>query len=145
MIGIGTESDGDTPVINYTPNAIDEYIVIVNLPEDWEIVHNYIINENEIDGIPNRKINCSNEQEFSLRTAIYEMSVAEADILKTHEKVESVELNPDKYPQPMSSDLDRISNVVQFDKPFETYWGKWNYSNEGFNKFKTLCYGLNKI
>jgi len=90
----------DTPVINYTPNAIDEYIVVVNLPEDWEVVHNYIINENEIDGIPNRKINCSNTQEFSLRTAIYEMSVAEADILRTHEKVESVELSPEKYPQP---------------------------------------------
>jgi len=132
MIGIGTEfGGGDTPVINYTPNAIDEYIVVVNLPEDWETVHNYIINENEIDGIPNRKIDCSNTQEFSLRTAIYEMSVAEADILKTHEKVESVELNPDKYPQPMSSDLDRFSNVVQFDKPFITYGGKWNLATEG--------------
>ena len=131
MIGIGTESDGDTPVINYTPNAIDEYIVVVNLPEDWEIVHNYIINENEIDGIPNRKINCSNEQEFSLRTAIYEMSVAEADILKTHEKVECVELNPDKYPQPMSNFANRFGNVVQFDKPFITYGGKWNYATEG--------------
>ena len=128
---IGTEFDGDTPVINYTPSTIDEYIVVVNLPEDWETVHNYIINENEIDGIPNRKVNCSNEQEFSLRTAIYEMSVAEADILKTHEKVESVELNPDKYPQPMSNFANRFGNVVQFDKPFITYGGKWNYATEG--------------
>ena len=99
------ESEGviispDTPVIKHNPDPIDEYIVIVNLPEDWEIVHNYIINENEIDGIPNRKVNCSNIQEFSLRTAIYEMSVAESEILKTHDRVESVELNPDKYPQP---------------------------------------------
>ena len=65
-----------TPVINYTPNSIDEYIVIVNLPEDWHVVHNYIINENEIDGIPNRKIHCLNTQQFSLRSAIYEMSVS---------------------------------------------------------------------
>ena len=113
-----------TPVINYTPNAIDEYIVVVNLPEDWETVHNYIVNENEIDGIPNRKIHCPNVQEFSLRTAIYEMSVAEADILKTHEKVECVELNPDKYPQPMSSDANRFDDVVQFDKPLITYGGR---------------------
>ena len=62
-----------TPIINYTPQTIDEYIVVVNLPEDWEEVHQYIINENEIDGIPNRKINCSNDQPFSLRTSIYEM------------------------------------------------------------------------
>ena len=107
----------DTPVINYTPDTIDEYIVVVNLPEDWEVVHNYIINENEIDGIPNRKINCSNTQEFSLRTAIYQMSVAEADILRTHEKVESVELSPEKYPQPESPDAARFGNNVAFPKP----------------------------
>ena len=106
-----------TPIINYTPQTIDEYIVVVNLPEDWEEVHQYIINENEIDGIPNRKVNCSNDQPFSLRTAIYEMSVAEAEILKTHDKVECVELNPEKYPQPESLDIARFGNVVQFNKP----------------------------
>jgi len=106
-----------TPIINYTPQTIDEYIVVVNLPEDWEEVHQYIINENEIDGIPNRKVNCSNDQPFSLRTAIYEMSVAEAEILKTHNKVECVELNPEKYPQPQSLDVARFGNVVQFNKP----------------------------
>ena len=106
-----------TPIINYTPQTIDEYIVVVNLPEDWEEVHEYIINENEIDGIPNRKVNCSNDQPFSLRTAIYEMSVEEAEILKTHNKVECVELNPEKYPQPQSLDIARFGNVVQFNKP----------------------------
>ena len=106
-----------TPIINYTPQTIDEYIVVVNLPEDWEEVHQYIINENEIDGIPNRKINCSNDQPFSLRTSIYEMSVAEAEILKTHNKVECVELNPEKYPQPESLHIARFGSVVQFNKP----------------------------
>ena len=106
-----------TPIINYTPQTIDEYIVVVNLPEDWKEVHEYIINENEIDGIPNRKVNCSNDQPFSLRTSIYEMSVEEAEILKTHNKVECVELNPEKYPQPQSLDTARFGNVVQFNKP----------------------------
>ena len=106
-----------TPIINYTPDTIDEYIVVVNLPEDWEVVHNYIINENEIDGIPNRKVNCPNTQEFSLRTAIYEMSVEEAEILRTHNKVESVVLNPDKYPQPQSLAAARFGNNVAFAKP----------------------------
>ena len=36
-------------LIEYTPEPIDEYIVTVKLLEDWDIVHNYIINENEID------------------------------------------------------------------------------------------------
>ena len=102
-INVG-ETSSITPVINYTPDSIDEYMVVVNLPEDWSVVHNYIINENEIDGIPNRKVECSNDQPFSLRTSIYMMSAAEAEVLKTHSKVETVELNPDKYPQPQSLD-----------------------------------------
>lgn len=110
----------DTPIINYTPDPIDEYMVIVNLPEDWEEVHNYIINENEIDGIPNRKVECSNDQPFSLRTSIYMMSVEEAEVLKTHSKVETVELNPEKYPQPQSIDAYRYKKNVAFNKPLLT-------------------------
>lgn len=110
-----------TEVIEYTPDPIDEYIVIVNDANDWDEIHNYIINENEIDGIPNRKIECANLQEFSLRTAIYLISQEEADILRTHEKIESVELNPDKYPQPSSLLLQRFSNNIAFNKPLTTY------------------------
>ena len=87
----------DTPVKWYRPAEIDEYLVIVNLPEDWEEVHNYIINDNEIDGIPNRKIECKNDKVFSLRTAVYLMSHEEAQILITHPKVEDVKLNPEKF------------------------------------------------
>ena len=54
----------ETIPIEYTPDPIDEYLVIVNMPEDWEIVHNYIIEENEIDGIPNRQIPCTNLKEY---------------------------------------------------------------------------------
>ena len=110
----------DTPVINYTPDTIDEYMVIVNLPDDWEVVHNYIIDENEIDGIPNRKVECNNEQPFSLRTSIYMMSAAEAEVLKTHPRVETVELNPEKYPQPQSLDTYRYKKNVAFNKPLLT-------------------------
>ena len=59
-----------TPEKNYRPSSIDEYLVIVNLPEDWEEVHNYIINYNDMDGIPNRKIDCVNDRVFSLRSSI---------------------------------------------------------------------------
>ena len=118
-INVG-ETSSVTPVINYTPDSIDEYMVVVNLPEDWSVVHNYIINENEIDGIPNRKVECSNDQPFSLRTSIYMMSAAEAEVLKTHSKVEDVELNPEKYPQPQSLDVARYKKDVAFNKPFIT-------------------------
>lgn len=107
----------DTEFINYKPKSIDEYLVIVKDPSDWEEIHNYIINENEIDGIPNRKIKCSNIQDFSLRTSIYLMSSEEADILKTHPKIERVELNPDKYPQPQSLMSLRYKRPIAFNKP----------------------------
>lgn len=105
-----------TPIIDYTPSDIDEYEVVVLLPEYWEEIHNYIINENEIDGIPNRRITCLNEKCSSLRTAVYEMSVAEADVLRAHEKIETVQLNPDKYPQPNSEFPDRFKKEVAFNK-----------------------------
>ena len=110
----------DTPVKWYRPEEIDEYLVIVNLPEDWEEVHNYIINDNEIDGIPNRKIECKNDKVFSLRTAVYLMSYDEAQILLTHPKVEDVKLNPEKFPQPESLFSLKFRKNVAFNKPAYT-------------------------
>lgn len=107
----------DTPVREYTPEPIDEYLVIVNLPEDWEVIHKYITEENEIDGIPNRKIPCLNLQEYSLRASVYEMSIEEAEVLRSHPQVERVELNPTKYSQPVSPMTDRFKKNVAFNKP----------------------------
>lgn len=107
----------DTPLIEYTPESVDEWVVIVKDPSDWEEIHNYIINENEIDGIPNRKIDCINDQTYSVRTSIYSMSPEEADILRTHPKIETVELNPEKYPQAPSQAIARYGKNVGFNKP----------------------------
>ena len=119
-MSISQYNEENTPIKYYRPDEVDEYIVIVNLPEDWEEVHNYIINENEIDGIPNRKIECTNDRVFSLRSSIYMMSHEEAEILKTHSKVESVELNPEKYPQPESIFTFKFKKLVGFTKPWVT-------------------------
>ena len=107
----------ETPVIEYVPEPIDEYIIVVEDAGDWEEIHGYIINENEIDGIPNRAIPCINTQEHSLRTSIYLMSQEEAEVLKSHPKIESVELNPEKYPQPQSTDTLRYKKPIAFNKP----------------------------
>ena len=107
----------DTPIKLYRPDEVDEYLVIVNLPEDWEEVHNYIINDNEIDGIPNRKIECTNDKVFSLRSSVYMMSAAEAQVLTTHPKVEDVKLNPEKFPQPESLFSFKFRKDVAFNKP----------------------------
>lgn len=110
----------DTETIDYTPNSIDYYQVIVKSADDWEEIHNYIINENEIDGIPNRKIECSNTQEFSLRTSVYLMSEEEANVLRSHSKIESVILDPEHYPQPQSLFTLRFKKQVAFNKPVIT-------------------------
>jgi len=107
----------DTPIFEYIPESIDEYLVIVNHSSDWGEVHNYIINENEIDGIPNRKIECLNPKEYSLRSSVYIMSREEAEVLRSYPKVESVILNPDKYPIPESKLTNRFKKVVAFNKP----------------------------
>ena len=86
-MNISQYNEENTPIKYYRPDEIDEYIVIVNLPEDWQEVHNYIINENEIDGIPNRKIDCTNDRVFSLRSSIYMMSHEEAEILKLTQRL----------------------------------------------------------
>lgn len=107
----------DTPIFEYIPKPIDEYLVIVNDTSDWEEIHNYIINENEIDGIPNRKIECLNIKEYSLRSSLYLMSRQEAEVLRTHPKIENVILNPDKYTIPESKLTKRFKKVVAFNKP----------------------------
>ena len=73
------------------------YVVTCINASDWNEIHNYIINENEIDGIPNRKIECTDECKTCDRMASYEMSDAEAEQLRLHSKVAAVHLDPDYY------------------------------------------------
>ena len=84
---------------NFVPDGTGPkvYAVTCNNASDWNEIHNYIINENEIDGIPNRKIECNDEYKTCDRMASYEMSDAEAEQLKLHSKVASVHLDPDYY------------------------------------------------
>ena len=93
MITTSTDSSGriivsDDAVTNDTPQ---EFTVCVKNASDWTEIHNYIINENEIDGIPNRKISCTSDMNFSPKRSVYSMSVNEANILRNHSKVEWVE------------------------------------------------------
>lgn len=108
-------------LISHIPTSIDEYLVIVHDENDWQEIHNYIITESEIDGIPNRKIECSNVREYSLRSSVYLMSNKECEILKTHPKIEDVLLNPQKYPQPTSLFTNRYKKQVSFTKPYYLY------------------------
>ena len=83
---------GRVIVIDEIPNDTPQaYTVCVKDPNDWEEMHDYIINENEIDGIPNRRITCISSMSCSTKRSVYEMSNDEADVLRNHSKVEWVE------------------------------------------------------
>lgn len=83
---------GRVVVIDTTPkDSPQPYIVCVKDPSDWEEIHNYIINDNEIDGIPNRKIECISDLQLSSKRSVYDISSEEAEVLRTHPKIEWVE------------------------------------------------------
>ena len=99
------------------------YSVVCANAADWTEIHNYIINENEIDGIPNRKIECTNPKKTCNRIGSYEMSDAEAEQLRNHSKIIGVNIDEgyyegtykgrDTYPMmdPFSKDERYASNV----------------------------------
>ena len=80
---------GRVVVIDEVPsNTPQAFTVCVKDPSDWEEIHNYIIDENEIDGIPNRRISCISDMKCSSKRSVYEMSEEEAEVLRQHSKIE---------------------------------------------------------
>ena len=86
--GLRFVPDGDGPKV---------YCVVCANASDWNEIHDHIINENEIDGIPNRKIECTNLKKTCNRIASYMISDAEAEQLKTHPKVIGVNIDEGYY------------------------------------------------
>ena len=86
--GLRFVPEGDVPKV---------YCVVCANASDWNEIHNYIINENEIDGIPNRKIECTNLKKTCDRIGSYEISDAEAEQLKNHPKVIGVNIDEGYY------------------------------------------------
>ena len=127
MITTSTDSSGriivsDDAVTNDTPQ---EFTVCVKNASDWTEIHNYIINENEIDGIPNRKISCTSDMNFSPKRSVYSMSVNEANILRNHSKVEWVEQSSIYNPVV----LEQRKYDWEFDKHIDINRFKYNCTN----------------
>ncbi len=75
---------GRVIVISDIPdNEPQSFTVAIKNPADWQEMHDYIINENEIDGIPNRRIDCTAEMPFSTKRAVYQISVRRSRCFKT--------------------------------------------------------------
>ena len=97
------------------------YCVVCKNASDWNEIHNYIINENEIDNIPNRKIECTNLKKTCDRIGSYEISDAEAEKLKNHPKIIGVNIDKQYYEgtykgketYPMSQPTNKIARYGQ--------------------------------
>ena len=118
-----------------TPQA---FTVCIKDPSDWEEIHNYIINENEIDGIPNRRISCISEMQCSSKRSVYEMSFEEADVLRQHSKVEwvvkssmhnPVVLEQRKYDE----EFDRHATTDRFREDVRSLRGDYDLTGRPFN------------
>lgn len=85
--------------LRFVPEGVGPkvYAVICKDKNDWNEIHNYIIEENEIDGIPNRKIECPDECKTCDRMASYEISDAEAEQLRDHPKIIGVSIDEGYY------------------------------------------------
>ena len=90
MISSTTDPNTGRVLVVY-PDTPQAYTVYVKEASDWDEIHNYIINENEIDNIPNRKIDCTSEMNCSSNRGVYEMSPDEAEVLRNHPKINLVE------------------------------------------------------
>ena len=57
----------DDAITDETPQ---NFVVCIKNESDWDEIHNYIINVNEIDNIPNRKIDCTSEMKCSPKRGV---------------------------------------------------------------------------
>ena len=74
-----------------------KYTLAVTSPEYWNTIHNALIVDSNEDGIPDRKVDCSDTKEHSPTRGTYWLTEAEATGISTHPNVKWIELSPSDY------------------------------------------------
>ena len=91
------------------------YTLSVTSPEYWSEIHEALVVDSNQDGIPDRKVTCSNSKSFSPTRSTYELTDGEAADIAKHPKVEWIELspedNPGYYPNPSPASKRFPTNV----------------------------------
>ena len=81
-----------------------KYTLAVTSPEYWNTIHNVLTVDSNEDGIPDRKVTCSDCKEHSPTRGTYLLTHEEATGISTHPHVKWIELSPtdhpDAYPDP---------------------------------------------
>ena len=76
----------------------DRYTLAVISPEDWNTIHNALIVDSNEDGIPDRKVTCTDCKSHSPTRGTYDLTEEEANEIAKHPKVKWIELSPSDYP-----------------------------------------------
>ena len=74
-----------------------KYTLAVTSPEYWDTIHNALIVDSNEDGIPDRKVTCSDTKEHSPTRGTYWLTEEEAIGISTHPQVKWIELSPSDY------------------------------------------------
>ena len=84
--------------------TLKRYTLSVASPEDWTKIHGALIVDSNEDGIPDRKITCTDEKKVSPTRGTYELTEEEAEEIGKHHRVKWIELslkdNPESFPKP---------------------------------------------
>ena len=92
------------------------YTLAVTSPEYWNTIHQALIIDSNEDGIPDRKVKCTDNKEHSPTRGTYELTEEEADEISKHPQVKWIELSitdyPDVYPKP-EPDIKRFKKDVK--------------------------------
>ena len=75
-----------------------KYTLAVTSPEYWNTIHNALIVDSNEDGIPDRKVTCSDTKEHSPTRGTYWLTEEEATGISTHPQVKWIELSPTDHP-----------------------------------------------
>ena len=74
-----------------------KYTLAVTSPEYWNTIHNALIVDSNEDGIPDRKVTCSDCKHHSHTRGTYLLTEEEADEIAKHPQVKWIELSPSDY------------------------------------------------
>ena len=74
-----------------------KYTLAVTSPEYWNTIHNSLIVDSNEDGIPDRKVTCSDSKCHSATRGTYWLTEDEASEIAKHPNIKWIELSPSDY------------------------------------------------
>ena len=99
--------------------TLKRYTLAVTSAEHWNEIHGALTIDSNQDGIPDRKVTCTDEHSISAVRGTYELTEEEAAQISRHPHIKWIELslkdNKDSYPEP------QLVEPLRFDSDVKIY------------------------